>query len=35
MNFSKYIFAKVIDFILRYLLEKLVKKYKGDNIILL
>lgn len=30
MNFGKYIFAQVIDFIPRYQFDKLVKKYKGD-----
>ena len=30
MNFGRYIFAQVTDFIPRYVLDKLVKKYKGD-----
>ena len=30
MNFGKYIFAQVIDFIPRYQFDKLVKKYKGN-----
>lgn len=30
MNLGKYIFSQVIDFILRYQFDKLVKKYKGD-----
>ena len=30
MNFGKYIFAQVIDFIPRYQFDKLVKKYKSD-----
>lgn len=30
MNFGKYIFAQVIDFIPRYQFDKLVKKFKGN-----
>ena len=30
MNVGRYIFAQVTDFIPRYVLDKLVKKYKGD-----
>lgn len=30
MNIDKYIFAQVIDFMLRYQFDKLVEMYKGD-----
>ena len=31
MNIGKYIFSQVIDFVPRYLFDKLVTKYKGDR----